>query len=146
MQTPETKPKLTGRTSIPAPTILIRPTRYVVRMIVFVAIVAVVAALLHETAYRFFLRNPPLNALILGVLATGIWLAFRSVLSLEPEVNWIQRFRQNEASGVAPPLLAAVAAMMNDPQRPAALTANNVRNLLDGIYNRLEERRETSRI
>ena len=145
MQTPETKPKLTGRTSIPAPTILIRPARYVVRMIVFVAIVAVVAALLHETAYRFFLRNPPLNALILAVLATGIWLAFRSVLSLEPEVNWIRRFRQNEASGVAPPLLAAVAAMMNDPRRPAALTANNVRNLLDGIYNRLDERRETSR-
>ena len=144
MQTPETKPKLTGRTSIPAPPILIRPTRYVVRMIVFVAIVAVVAALLHETAYRFFLRNPPLNALILAVLATGIWLAFRSVLSLEPEVHWIRSFRQNEASGVAPPLLAAVAAVMNDP-RPAALTANHVRNLLDGIYNRLDERRETSR-
>jgi hypothetical protein len=85
MQTPETKPKLTGRTSIPAPTILIRPTRYVVRMIVFVAIVAVVAALLHETAYRFFLRNPPLNALILAVL--GRASGSRSARAPQPEVH-----------------------------------------------------------
>ena len=55
--------------------VITRPLHYALRMLAFLAIVGIVAALLHEQAYHFFLRNPPLNALILSVLGLGIALS-----------------------------------------------------------------------
>jgi membrane associated rhomboid family serine protease len=128
--------------------VVTRPLRYALRMVVFLAVVGIVTALLHEHAARFFLRNPPLNALILSVLALGIGLSFRAVLSLDPEVNWIQRFRQGDPSvlvGASPPLLGPLAALLRDPKRHLSLSATGMRNVLDGVDSRLAERRETSR-
>jgi hypothetical protein len=117
-------------------------------MAVFLAVVAVVAALLHEYAYRFFLRNPPLNALILSVLGLGIALSFRAVLSLDPEVSWIERFRHDDPSVFTlapPPLLGPLAAILRDPKGRFALSATGMRSVLDGVDSRLDERRDTLR-
>lgn len=125
-----------------------RPQRYVLRMVVFLSVVGVVVALLHESAYRFFLRNPPLNTLILSVFVIGIGLSFRAVLSLEPEVSWLQRWRENDASlfdRQPPPLLGPLAAMLRAPKGQLTLTATGMRSVLDGVDSRLGERRETSR-
>lgn len=129
---------------IPAMT---HPVHYALRMAVFLAVVAIVAGLLHEQAQRFFLRNPPLNALILSVLVIGIALSFRAVLSLAPEVKWIQRFRHGEAGLLAgrPPLLGSLAAMLHDQKGRLRLSATGMRSVLDGVDSRLDERRETSR-
>ena len=125
-----------------------RPLRYAVRMVVFLAVVGVVAALLHEHAERFFMRNPMLNSLILSVLAVGIGLSIRAVLSLDPEVSWIRRFRPDDpgASIAAPPaLLGPLAAMLRDSNGRFNLSATGMRSVLDGVDSRLDERRETSR-
>lgn len=123
------------------------PRHYVSRMVAFLVVFAAVVLLVHEHVYRFFLRNPPLNALILSVLAIGIVLAFRAVLSLEPEVEWAQRFRRKQAGPLEapPPLLASVAAVLRDSKGHLALSTTGVRSILDGVDSRLDERRETLR-
>ena len=138
--------------SVPGPgaviTVVTRPLRYALRMVVFLAVVGLVVALLHEPAARFFLRNPPLNTLILSVLALGIGLSFRAVLSLDPEVSWIRRFRQGDPGVLvenSPPLLGPLAALLRDPKGRLNLTATGMRSVLDGVDSRLAERRETSR-
>jgi len=117
-------------------------------MAAFLAVVGIVAALLHEHASRFFLRNPPLNALILAVLGLGIWLSFRAALSLDPAVSWIQRFHRNDPnlpSDPPPPLLGPLAARLRDPSGRLTLPATGMRSVLDGIDSRLDERRDTLR-
>jgi len=133
--------------SIPV-SVMTRPLRYALRMVVFLAVVGIVAALLHEHAERFFLRNVPLNTLILLVLVLGIGLSFRAVLSLDPEVSWIQRFRQGDPGlfvEKSPPLLGPLAAMLRDPKAHLRLSATGMRSVLDGVDSRLDERRDTSR-
>jgi hypothetical protein len=114
-------------------------------MILFVAAVATVAAVLHMEAYRFFLRNPPLNTLILSVLALGVGLSFRAVLTLQSEVGWTRRFRPEGAPVAPPPLLAPLAAVLRDAGDPPTLSATVMRSVLDGVESRLDERRETLR-
>ena len=146
LQVPADKPIPLAGTAGTA--VVTRPLRYALRMGVFVAVVAIVAALLHEQAYRFFLRNPPLNTLILSVLVVGVGLTFRAVLSLDPEVSWIERFRQDDTSLLAdgsPPLLGPLAAILRDPKTRLRLSVTGMRSVLDGVNSRLDERRETSR-
>ena len=140
------------RPSRPADTFVVpvvtRPHRYAWRMIAFLVVVGTLAALLHEAAYRFFLRNPPLNSLIVSVLVLGIGLSFRAVLSLDPEVDWVQRLRQGDPGVLTegpPPLLALLAAMLRDPRARQRLGPSALRSVLDGVDSRLDERRETSR-
>jgi len=131
-----------------AAAVVTRPQRYTSRMVVFLAVVGIVAALLHGHVASFFMRNPALNTLILSVLALGIGLSFRAVLSLEPEVSWIQRFRRDDPGVFVegpPPLLGPLATMLKDPRAHLRLSVTGMRSVLDGVESRLDERRETSR-
>ena len=125
-----------------------RPTRYALRMAVFLVAVAIIAVMLHEHAERFFQRNPPLNTLILSVLGLGIALSFRAVLSLDPAVAWIERYRTGDAElfhEAGPPLLDPLAIVLKDAKGRLTLTTAGMRSVLDGIDSRLDERRDTSR-
>jgi len=128
--------------------VVTRPVRYALRMVAFLVVVGIVTALLHQHAARFFMRNPPLNTLILSVLALGIALAFQAVLSLEPEVSWIRRLRQGNPGVLAadlPPLLGPLAALLQDPKAHRRVSVTGMRSVLDGVDSRLDERRETLR-
>jgi hypothetical protein len=128
--------------------VVTRPLAYAWRMAAFLAVVGIVIALLHEEAFRFFQRNPPLNGLILSVLGLGLVLSFRSVLSLDPEVSWIRRFHGMDPelpSDDPPPLLGPLATLLRDRKGRLSLTATGMRSVLDGVDSRLDERRETLR-
>ena len=117
-------------------------------MIAFLAVIAIVVLMLHSQAVQFFLRNPPLNTLILSLLAVGIALSFRAVASLDREVEWIDRYRRDDPRlvlGEGPPLLGPLAAVLEQPGRRSSLTASGLRSVLDGVEARLDEQRETSR-
>jgi hypothetical protein len=118
-------------------------------MAVFVAAVAVITALLSPALFRYFMGNPAVNGVILGILVLGIIYIFRQVLLLNPEVAWLERFRRNQTgtSGeAAPRLLAPMATMLADRRGGrVSLSAISMRSLLDGIGTRLDETRETSR-
>ena len=125
-----------------------RPSRYALRMVAFLAVITFVVVALHAHAVQFFLRNPPLNTLILSVLAVGIVQSFRAVLSLEREVAWIDRYQRDDPrlpGEAGPPLLGPLASLLNEPRRRSRLTASSLRSVLDGVDTRLDERRDTSR-
>jgi hypothetical protein len=126
-----------------------RPQRYLTIMAVFVAAVAAVAALLLPALLRFFMGNPAVNGVILGILLAGIIYIFWQVALLNPEVRWLEAFRRNQASlsrEEMPPMLAPMATMLGDRRGGRiSLSAVSMRTLLDGIGARLDERREASR-
>jgi hypothetical protein len=126
--------------------------RYLVRMVLFLLLVAALAAALGHALVAAFLGNPGVNGVILGILLAGIAYIFRQVLRLAPESAWIENFRRGEAgaeaveSGPEPRLLAPMARMLGARQGGrVSLSPSSMQTLLDGIASRLDETRETSR-
>jgi hypothetical protein len=128
-----------------------RPRRYLIRMAVFVLAVAVGAALLERPLSQYFMGNPAVNGVILGILLAGIFYIFRQVLQLNPEVAWIERLRRSpdapNLNTVTPRLVAPLATIFATRRGggKVSLSAATMRTLLDGIGTRLEEGRETDR-
>src|ERR1051326_5660664 len=69
------------------------PRIFLVRMLVFLVLCALVMVVLYKQIVVAFFANPGLNALIGGVLLIGIILSFRQVIRLYPEVAWVNNFR-----------------------------------------------------
>ncbi len=134
---------------------------YLTRMIVFLAVVGVGVAFIGQNLLGFFLVNPLLNGLILGVILTGVFLNFRQVGMLGPESRWIERFRTSVMEGAVTlseersqpdneeklRLLSPMARMLEEKRGRGRVTlsAPVMRTLLDGIAARLDESRELSR-
>jgi hypothetical protein len=127
--------------------------RFLVRMVLFLVLVACLAALLGRSLLNAFMGNPLVNGVILGILIAGIIYIFRQVLLLDPEVEWIENFRDDQPDGDptkatnrSPRLLGPIARMLEAQKgRRVSLSASSLQALLDGISSRLNETRETSR-
>jgi len=91
------------------------PRIFLVRMLVFLVLCALVMVVLYKQIIVAFFANPGLNALIGAVLLIGIILSFRQVIRLYPEVAWVNNFRIADP-GLAPEryptLLAPMAAIL----------------------------------
>ena len=130
-----------------------RTRRFLLRMGLFLVLVAAFAFALHRPLVAAFLGNPAVNGVILGILLAGIVYIFRQVMLLEPEVEWIESFRRRLAdrdfgapSSRQPRLLAPMARMLGSRRDGrVSLSASSLQTLLDGIASRLDETRETSR-
>jgi len=124
------------------------PRIFLVRMVVFLILCALIVVVLSKQIWVAFLANPGLNALIIGVLLIGIALAFRQVVRLFPEVNWVNGFRLADP-GLAverpPVLLAPMAAILGDRIGRMAISQQMMRGILDSIAARLDEARDLSR-
>jgi hypothetical protein len=118
---------------------------YLVKMIIFLVLVALVAAILYTELVRFFWANPFINSLILLTLAIGIILSFRQVLRLIPEINWVNSLQQGRMPATQPRLLAPVANLLRDRLGEAVITPSSMRSILDSVGNRLDEAKDTSR-
>ena len=118
-------------------------------MIAFLLLSVAVVFVLLEQLLGAFTANPPLNGLILGVLLIGIGHSFRQVLSLRPEVRWIETFRADSkatSTSQAPPnLLAPMAKMLSDRKGKMMLSTMAMRSMLDSIGARLDESRDITR-
>src|SRR5215212_9366620 len=118
------------------------PRIFLVRMTVFLILCSLVIVVLYKQIWGAFLANPGLNALIIGVLAIGIALAFRQIIRLYPEVNWVNGFRLADpglAVERAPVLLAPMAAILGDRAGRMAISTPIMRGILDSIATRLDE-------
>jgi len=124
------------------------PRIFLVRMLVFLVLCALVCVILYKQIWTAFLANPGLNALIGGVLLIGTLLSFRQVLRLYPEVAWVNHFRVSDP-GLAldrrPVLLAPMAAMLSNRSGRMSITQQTMRHMLDSIATRLDESRDISR-
>jgi hypothetical protein len=125
------------------------PRIFLVRMLVFLVLCALVAVVLYKQIVLAFFANPGLNALIGAVLFIGTILSFRQVIRLYPEVAWVNNFRIADP-GLAverhPTLLAPMAAILGG-ERTGRMTISQqtMRHLLDSIATRLDEARDISR-
>lgn len=126
---------------------LASPFVYLVKIVVFLVLVALVGAILAPQLLDAFWSNPFINGLILFVLVIGILLSFRQITRLFPEVRWVNSLQDGiPDDGTKPPiLLAPVAGIMRDRLGEAVITPASLRSILDSVGFRLEEAKETSR-
>jgi hypothetical protein len=131
---------------------LTRPQVFLWRMSLFLILAILLAIILDGQTQQLrhsFMANPGLNTLIIGTLIVGTVYAFRQVLRLYPEINWVNNFRISDpgisADKSTPVLLAPMATMLRDRTGHLSLAAGSMRSLLDSVASRLDEQRETTR-
>jgi len=130
---------------------LTRPQVFLWRMTLFLVLAVLLAIILDgQTGQlrRSFMANPGLNGLIIGVLIVGVVYAFRQVLRLFPEIQWVNNFRISDPGLTVdkqPVLLAPMATMLRDRTGHLSLATGSTRTLLDSVASRLDEQRETTR-
>src|SRR4051794_34761743 len=125
------------------------PRIFLVRMLVFLVLCALITVVLYKQIVVAFFANPGLNALIGAVLLIGIILSFRQVIRLYPEVAWVNNFRIADP-GLAvdrhPTLLAPMAAILGGERTGRmSISQQTMRHLMDSIATRLDEARDISR-
>ena len=124
------------------------PRVYLVRMVVFLALAGLVAAVLYKQIFTAFMANPALNALIFLVLLIGAVLAIVQVVRLFSEVRWVNGIRRAEQriTVAEPPiLLAPMASLLGDNPGRDMISTLTLRSVLDSIGARLDESRDTLR-
>lgn len=126
-----------------------KPRYYLLIMVFFLALVAGICFFLYLPLRQAFLANWGFNTLIFGALAIGIFLNFRRVVVLGPEINWIEIFRTG-TSGLSvaesPQLLRPLAKHLGGMHRDRfSLSVLSLQTVLDGIRGRMDESREISR-
>jgi hypothetical protein len=125
------------------------PRIFLVRMLVFLILCALIAFVLQRQILSAFMANPWLNGLIVGVLLIGIILSFARVIRLFPEVSWVNSFRRADpglAVAREPTLLAPMAAILGGERvGRVAISAQTMRAFLDSLATRLDEARDISR-
>jgi len=119
------------------------PQVFLFSMLVFLAIVAFIAAILTRQISAAFTTNPGLNGLILGVLVVGILLTILQTIRLFREVRWVNSFRAGSET-TEPVLLAPMKAMLSRSST-MAFSTSSMRSMLDSIATRLDESRDISR-
>jgi hypothetical protein len=130
-------------------------SRYLLRMLLFVALVAAVCGVLARGLFEAFIISPFLNGVILGVMLLGAVYIFRQVFLLRPEIAWLSRLQQetrdrlffpDALTRLPPPrLLGPMATMLGERRGRLSLSAFSMRTLLDGIQNRIDESHDLSR-
>ena len=124
------------------------PRIFLVRMMIFLILVALFCVILYQQIWNAFGANPGLNALIVFVMLIGIVFAFRQVIRLFPEVAWVNSFRLADpglAVERSPTLLAPMASILGDRMGRMAMSPQTMRTLMDSIATRLDEARDISR-
>lgn len=124
------------------------PQRYLVRMLVFIAVAAFIPLILYRQVIEAFWSNPLLNAMIFVVLAIGIILSLRQVIRLFREIRWVNNFRLGDPGlevSRPPILLAPMATLLGDRVGRMAIDTSTMRSILDSIGMRLDEARDISR-
>lgn len=126
-----------------------KPRYYLLIMVFFLALVAGICVFLYLPLRQAFLANWGFNTLIFGALAIGIFLNFRRVVVLGPEISWIEIFRTG-TSGLSvaesPQLLRPLAKHLGGMHRDRfSLSVLSLQTVLDGIRGRMDESREISR-
>jgi hypothetical protein len=124
------------------------PRIFLVRMMVFLVLCALVVVILYKQIAVAFASNVLLNSVIIFVLFIGVLLTFRQVIRLFPEVEWVNGFRLADpglAMDRPPVLLAPMASILGDRMGRMSISSTMMRGILDSIATRLDEARDISR-
>ena len=122
-----------------------QPNRYMLRMLGFLGLTALIVWLIWAPLMEAIAANPPLNIGIIAVLALGILYTFGQVLNLRPEIKWLNKYREGEATKLRPRLLTPMARLLNNADTTLGLSPAIMRSILDSLGARLDETREIAR-
>jgi len=125
------------------------PRQFLVRITLFLGIVAAGVLALSGALVAAFMASPALNGMIVAALLIGIIFIVRQLLLLRPEVAWVEEFRAGRPTHAIqrqPRLLAPIATMLGERRDlTVSLSATSMRSLLDSLDSRLAESRDLSR-
>ena len=123
--------------------------KYIIRMILFLIIIFSFSIYSFSNLEAFFMTNSTLNTVITLFFIFGVFLMFRQILILSPEINWLNNFisetKFKNRVMRKPELLKPVAQIMESKTGALKLSQTDMRSILESIENRLVETRETSR-
>lgn len=123
-----------------------QPWRQVFLMLIALGLTSFVAFLALPQVLKVFQANPYLNGFIVFVFVLGVLACFWQVLMLIGCVRWIDRFAEDpETAGVAPTLLAPLAALLRSRGARMQISATSTRSILDSVATRIDEAREITR-
>lgn len=123
-----------------------RPLRYVLRALVFLALIGFLIFILQAGLLTAFMTNPGLNGLIVGALAVGVLLSLRELWRVDSEARAATRLatdpsgatlRRNQVISPLAPVLPALEQRNLAPSQAASL--------LESIAVRLDDGREVLR-
>lgn len=115
-------------------------------MITFTVFVAGVGVALSAGLSKAFFANSALNSVILAILVFGISVAFIQISRLQSSIAWLADFRaKRESRAALPNVLAPLTPALGKPGELHQLPISSMRAMLDSVYSRLDEGRETSR-
>jgi hypothetical protein len=123
-----------------------RPLRYVVRALIFIALIGFLGYILHSGLTQAFMTNPGLNGLIVGALLVGVLIALRELWRLHSEARAATRLAAAPAQAkvrrgqVIAPLGAVLPALEGGTLAPAQAVS-----ALESIAVRLDDGREVLR-
>ena len=125
---------------------LASPTVYLVKIVIFLVLVALVAAILSNQLLVFFWANPFINSLIFLVAVHRHHPEFPPGHPAVPR-DQLGQFAAGRphARPRQPHLLAPVAGLLRDRIGEAVITPSSMRSILDSVGNRLDEAKDTSR-
>jgi hypothetical protein len=115
-------------------------------MIIFTVVVAGVGVALSSGLSTAFFANSALNSVILAILVFGVAVAFMQMNRLRASIAWLTEFKTGSSNRSAlPPVLAPLAPALGNAGEVHPVPMATSRAMLDSVYTRLDEGRETSR-
>ena len=128
--------------------VISQPYASLYRMLLFVGVIFIGAALLAPQILAAHQANVFLNSIILLVFFCGILQVFWRPVQLWREVKWVNTYNTVEPALVqakAPRLLAPMAAILAETKQMTRLSTASMRSLMDSLSARLDESRDTTR-
>ncbi|MGX5736555.1 flagellar motor protein MotA [Bosea thiooxidans] len=123
-----------------------RPLRYVVRAVLFLALIGFLGFILQDGLRQAFMTNPGLNGLIVGALLVGVLIALRELWRIHSEARAATRLAASPATAevrrgeVIAPLGSVLPALDSGTLPPTQAVS-----VLESIAIRLDDGREVLR-
>ena len=123
-----------------------RPLRYVVRTLLFLALIGFLGLILQGGLSTAFMTNPGLNGLILGSLLVGVLIALREFLRLHSQARAATRLAAAplQAEVDRSEVIAPLATVLPELDR-GSLAPSQAATVLESIAVRLDDGREVLR-
>ncbi len=125
------------------------PQIYLIRILLFLAVILCLVIVLFGQIARNFLYNPAINGLILLCLFVGLWFAIGQIFRLFSEVRWVNALPGDQHKTHAerdPVLLAAMAGLLRRTREDGGeISTEIMTSILESISTRFRETREIMR-
>lgn len=127
-------------------------SQYILYMLIFLGALGGIAWFIEQQApglFRdYFMANPAINGMILGVFALGVLFALRGAFQVSPSASWIRRYARSthiDDLPNPPALIAPLASLLVQREGPGRISSTSLSTMLDSVATRIAESGEITR-